>query len=127
MKPISIKATERLAAIKEAFRDQYPYLKLEFFHHSHEPEGGNPKSDMIKRDMTVEEARREGKGEDGYLRPRPGMTVEELEMDFRDRFGLNVQVFRLSGRIWLQTTLTDHWTLEKQNAEGEEHTNIASA
>ena len=35
----------------------------------------------------------------------------------RDRFGLHVQVFRRSGKTWLQTIRTDNWTLGQQDAE----------
>jgi hypothetical protein len=31
---------------------------------------------------------------------------------------LSVQVFRKSGKSWLETTFTDGWTLKKQNQEG---------
>ena len=43
----------------------------------------------------------------------PQLTVETLESMFEDEFGLHVQVFRKSGETWLQTSVTDHWTLEK--------------
>jgi hypothetical protein len=29
------------------------------------------------------------------------------------------QVYRKSGKIWLETTVTDSWTLEEQNKQGE--------
>ena len=35
---------------------------------------------------------------------------------------LNLQVFRKSSDIWLQTSATDHWTLEKQNGKGQRST-----
>jgi len=47
------------------------------------------------------------------------MTVAEMEERFRDIYGLGVQVFRKSGTIWLETTVTDGWTLEDQNKQGE--------
>jgi hypothetical protein len=53
--------------------------------------------------------------------------VSDLEHQFENDFGLYVQVFRKSGRIWLETTATDNWTLEQQNEEGKslnEHLNI---
>jgi hypothetical protein len=34
--------------------------------------------------------------------------------------GLYVQVFRKSGKVWLETTATDNWSLYKQNEEGQE-------
>jgi hypothetical protein len=48
------------------------------------------------------------------------MTVQELERVFQDELGLYVQVFRKSGKVWLETTATDNWSLYKQNMEGQE-------
>ena len=46
--------------------------------------------------------------------------VDTLEQHFNDHFGINIQVFRKSGKSWLQTTTTDEWTLTEQNKKGEE-------
>ncbi len=46
------------------------------------------------------------------------MKVRTLENVFYETYGLKVQVFRLSGNIWLQTTSTDEWTLHEQNRKG---------
>jgi hypothetical protein len=46
------------------------------------------------------------------------MLVSELENLFEDKFKLSVQVFRKSGKSWLETTFTDGWSLKKQNQEG---------
>jgi len=46
--------------------------------------------------------------------------VSEVEQLFQDVYGLSVQVFRKSGTIWLETTATDDWTLNKQNDEAKE-------
>jgi hypothetical protein len=48
------------------------------------------------------------------------MTVQELERVFQEELGLFIQVFRRSGKVWLETTATDNWTLFKQNEEGQE-------
>ena len=47
------------------------------------------------------------------------MTVSDLEQKFAELFGLSVQVFRKSANVWLETTVTDGWTLEEQNRQGE--------
>ena len=47
------------------------------------------------------------------------MTVTELERQFRELYGLHVLVFRKSGKVWLETTVTDGWTLAEQNNQGE--------
>ena len=46
------------------------------------------------------------------------MSVNELEQQFKSRFGLNIQVFRKHCKTWIETTVTDNWTLVKQNEEG---------
>jgi hypothetical protein len=48
------------------------------------------------------------------------MTVGELENILRTEFGLSAQVSRKSGILWLETTMTDKWTLKQQNDHGKE-------
>ncbi|MEI9910895.1 MAG: hypothetical protein WDO71_15215 [Bacteroidota bacterium] len=48
------------------------------------------------------------------------MTVGQLEDIFQKQFGLQVQVSRRSGTLWLETTMTDNWTLKQQNDHGRE-------
>ncbi len=47
-------------------------------------------------------------------------TVAELESELWIKFGLSAQVFRKTGSVWVETNLTDAWTLERQNIEGQE-------
>ena len=48
------------------------------------------------------------------------MKVKDLERIFKDQFSLAMQVFRKSGNLWLETTMTDNWTLQQQNDHGRE-------
>jgi hypothetical protein len=50
------------------------------------------------------------------------MSVADLEKAFMNKFGLLTQVFRRSGNIWLETSITDGWSLRQQNALGREIT-----
>ena len=50
-------------------------------------------------------------------------TVAALEKDLHDKTGLVAQVFRKSGKVWIETSLTYDWTLGQQNNEGELITN----
>ncbi|MCB9282875.1 MAG: hypothetical protein H6563_02280 [Lewinellaceae bacterium] len=56
--------------------------------------------------------------QEGQLSIHGNVKVRSLESSFLENFGLNVQVFRLSGNLWLQTTSTDEWTLHEQNRKG---------
>jgi hypothetical protein len=48
------------------------------------------------------------------------MKVNELENIFQQKFSLSAQVFRKSGNLWLETTMTDNWSLLQQNNHGRE-------
>ena len=52
----------------------------------------------------------------------PTMTVLTLETELWEKYGLSVQIFRHSGNMWIETSLTGSWTLEQQNHEGEQLT-----
>ena len=45
--------------------------------------------------------------------------VSEVTLDFKNKLGLNVELFRKSGNVWNVISITSNWTLENQNAAGE--------
>jgi len=44
--------------------------------------------------------------------------VARLEEEFLEKTGLRVRVYRRFCNVWIETTLTNDWTLEQQNSEG---------
>ena len=58
--------------------------------------------------------------EEGELLVFDSMTVGQFEKSFLEKFGVMVQVSRKSGTVWLETTMTDRWTLKQQNDHGRE-------
>ena len=80
--------------------------------------GAEKKNMIIPDHKTVGECRRIHKSSSIAITPR--MKVSQLENIFIEQYGLSVQVFRKSGRVWLETTMTDDWTLAEQNRQGEE-------
>lgn len=58
--------------------------------------------------------------ENEFLDIYSDMKINELEKLVFKKFGLDVQVSRKSGVLWLETTMTDGWTLLKQNEHGRE-------
>ena len=40
-------------------------------------------------------------------------------IDLTALLGFSVLMFRNAGNVWIETSLTEDWTLEKQNKEGE--------
>jgi|ERR1051326_6773002 hypothetical protein len=108
----------KIFAIQKGFNEKFPYLKLEFFAKSHRPGGTSPKKLMKNSSEILSECR--SIHNSGTLTVTPQMTVTDLEQNFADGYGLFVQVFRKSGNAWLETTVTDNWTLAEQNNHGEE-------
>jgi hypothetical protein len=116
---INISDRKRISAVQKEFNDAFPFLRIEFFTRSHRAEKGSGKKHLIIPDhKTIGECRRIHNS--SFISITPGMKVSKLEQIFLDEFGLAVQVFRQSGRVWLETTMTDDWTLAEQNHQGEE-------
>lgn len=115
---IKISDSTRISAIQEIFHKNFPYLKIEFFSKPHKP--GNPgvKNFIKPPQSTLAECRTNHL--EGEISIVSDMSVKDLEQQFLHHYGLFVQVFRKSGNIWLETTVTDNWTLEQQNTQGEE-------
>ena len=118
---INISDSMTIKEIQDIFSNKYPYLQIEFFSKSHRTFAGSRKENMISSDTNIRDCRTQH--HIGTLDIFPKTTVAELEIFFQDVFGLFVQVFRKSGDVWIETTVTDDWTLEKQNAEAESYYN----
>jgi hypothetical protein len=101
--------------VQADFNRAYPFLRIDFFKKS------NGKAlelkEKLNRTISLNIA---GATQEGDLNIHDSMTVGELEDTFRRRFGTTVQVSRKSGNIWLETTMTDKWTLKQQNDHGRE-------
>ena len=104
-------------AIKEEFNSMFPHLKLEFYKTEHEVEEGSSNEALITEEVSLGSIRKSHSAGDFSIHEE--MSVSDLEQKFHDKFDLNVQVFRKSGDIWLQTTSTDNWTLKQQNSTAE--------
>lgn len=113
---INITSSKTIEEIQAEFNTEFPYLKIQFFKHSHKMFKGSDKKELIPITTTIGVL----KHHNGSIEINENMTVSELETLFKQQLGLNVQVFRKSGRSWLETTVTDNWTLRKQNDEGKE-------
>lgn len=113
---IKINDSRKIFAIQEEFNKVFPYLRIEFFSKPHKPGGASSKKIMKHSSKTLGECRTTHNK--GQITIVPNMTVCDLEQCFSDVYGLGVQVFRKSGKAWLETTVTDGWTLEEQNNQG---------
>ncbi len=107
----------RLIDIQKEFNAYYPFLKLEFFRKPHPEKRLSPKAEKINPEERVKKISRIH--DHHSINIESSRTVADVEQEFWDSFGLSAQVFRKSGNLWIETSLTDNWTLDKQNKIGE--------
>ncbi len=115
---ILINDKRTIREVQQDFTGAYPFLKVEFFSSKHNPGQPSPRSQMFASDKKLSECRKQHNT--GKIAITDAETVTDLETQFWQLFGLNAQVFRRSGNIWIETSLTDSWTLTRQNEEGRE-------
>jgi len=107
-----------IATIQQEFNAMFPYLKLEFFKHAHGVHQGGPKKDMLNSSLALKQFAK--KHVNGMIEIKETMKVSDLESSFQMLFSLSVQVFRKSAGTWIETSVTDDWTLRQQNDEGKD-------
>lgn len=111
-----IKDAKQINDIQKEFNAKFPFLKLEFYKTQHGVGEGTPDKEKLNAQKTIGEVR--NIHNTGDLSINENMTVITLEQELYNTYGLNAQVFRKSGNLWLQTTSTDDWTLKVQNEKG---------
>lgn len=108
-----------LKQLKEEFQEKFPHLNINFYKKAHEASEGNTNEQMLDENLTIANVRTtQNEGEmsiDGHLKTS---TFEQL---LKEKYGINAQVFRKAGELWLQTTITDHWTLAEQERAAQEY------
>src|SRR5215467_10082701 len=107
-----------ISDLQKDFNNAFPFLKIEFF------QNRNPQMPAFTFRQILPHNKRIVEGQaalsDGDIEISPEMKVKDLEKIFKDQFSLLAQVFRRSGNVWLETTMTDDWTLKQQNEHGRE-------
>jgi hypothetical protein len=107
-----------ISEVQQEFNKAFAFLKLEFFSKKALLHADYSASQLVKTDKRLSEIQL--KPAEGEIDVQGQMRVIDLEEKLRDQFNLAAQVFRKSGKVWLETTMTDEWTLEQQNKHGKE-------
>ena len=113
---LKVRKDRLVSDIQEEFNGAFPFLKIEFYKKTGSI-AGNAARQVISKSVPLSKA---GLMREGILKIDDNMSVGELEHIFCDQYGANVQVSRKSGSLWLETTMTDKWTLRQQNEHGRE-------
>lgn len=113
---LSIENDTKVQDIQKLFTTYYPFLKIEFYKYSiYNPN----KKDTIPITMPLSQVL--NKNLTAIINIKKNITVAQVEDDFL-QLGIQAEIFRRSGNVWVETFLTSNWTLDQQNLEGEEIT-----
>jgi len=105
-----------LREVQEEITRRYPYLKIEMPVIQIPGMRRTADSPIFPEKASGDEST--GDWLDHQLRLSDTMTVQELEEAIAALFGVSVQVFRRSGKFWIETRMTRAWTLKQQNDHG---------
>lgn len=113
---LKVKKNRSIGELQEDFNTAFPFLKIEFYKKANGKAVLN-NNQHLNKSVSLGKA---GVSNEGTLKVADTMTVGELEHIFKEQFGADIQVSRKSGSLWLETTMTDNWTLLQQNEHGKE-------
>ena len=109
-----------IGLIQELFHCLFPFLKVQFFEKDIRIQASTALRKHIGDSSRLLGSFKSG---DPHVQTgmsiEPSMTVNQLEIGFNNCYALHTQVYRKSGNVWLEATITDSWTLEEQNKQGE--------
>ncbi len=114
---IAINSTSQVSDVQREFNGLFPFLKMELFKGKHGYREGSARQEKLPAYLYIGDLT---KRLPAAIEVSESMTVQELEQLFEVELGLHLQVFRKSGTLWLETTITDNWTLKQQNEHGME-------
>lgn len=114
---LRIDDSQTIKSIQADFNRIYLFLKIEFFNEPHLKGAGNEKKKMYFSE-NIKLSSIQTKKKTGKISIEENKSVADLETEFQNLFGLYVQVFRKSGKVWIETSVTDKWPLNEQNEEG---------
>ncbi|GEP97020.1 hypothetical protein [Chitinophaga cymbidii] len=103
-----------ISSIQNEFSAIYPHLKLKFYVNPHGIYEGSAKNEELAPSTPIDEIRNIHTA--AWIDMGKNQTAAGLESEFARLLGLNAQVFRKSGNVWLETTATDGRTLGELEA-----------
>jgi len=101
-----------IADVQEDFSDSFPLLKIEFYDERHSYKDKSLDVHRIVPDKKIGSIRKIH--DPGNLEIMSWYTTGRVERNFKEKFGLNVQVFRKEKAAWIQSSSTDAYTLAEQ-------------
>jgi hypothetical protein len=114
---IIIDDNSTLFEIQEEFTKMFPFLRIDFFLKKLTTTALSAHKLLKSTAKTIADYGTNDEQKSFIITPQ--MTVSQLEQCFNSEYGISIKVYRNSWRVWLETTVTECWTLEEQNRQGE--------
>ena len=112
---IIINKRTTIESIQREFRNFFPGLKLEFFLCKQGMRSVYPDSKRLDPKSLI--ASKSQHILDGEIRINSSDKVSEIEKMFYARFGLCAQIFFKSNNGWMQTVMSDHYSIRRLRRE----------
>jgi hypothetical protein len=109
-----------IAEIQREFEHQFPYLKIQFYTYPCDGSEDCMTENLISSEKKIGQIR--SKPYSGTLGISGNQKTSSLKKIFRDVYGLNIEIFRRSGVMWMQPINTDNRTIDEQNEIAREFT-----
>jgi len=108
---IEINNNRKIFAIEGEFNRVFPNLKIKFFAKPNAV-GREASEKLVAADKSLESCR--VVHNEGVITITAGMTIDSVKQNFRDVYGLTIQVLKKSGSDWIVVDNEGH-SLEEQN------------
>lgn len=95
--------------LQDKFEQCFPGLRIEFYDQSHDWLEPTSSKHLIPAERLIGEIRKIHNS--GTLEIKSWFQTGKVEQDFKELYGLNVQIFRSKNTKWVQTTQSDNLTL----------------
>jgi len=112
---IVINNNRKIFAIQEEFSIMFPGLKIEFFAKPSRS-GAAPSKKLVRHSSkTLQDCRAISK--EGTIDILPSMNISDLKENFRDIYGLSVEIFQKAENGSYENPFSDKLTLEEANKQ----------
>lgn len=113
---MEVSKNKTISDFQKEFNDAYRGLKIVFYKSNINTTDGWTESNQLSPETKLGEAYSDIR--EGELNIYDYNTIADVESIFSKEFKINVQIFRRSNKLWLQTSKTDKWTVGTQNSKG---------
>lgn len=111
---LKIVDTMMVEELQDRFSQCFPFLKIEFYSKPHKRFEPTDNRFVIPGKERISSIRKNHTN--GVMEIKSWHSVAKVEKEMKDRFGLNIQIFRTSpDGTWVQTADSDELTLQDQN------------